>query len=131
MEDKKNYENKFDDLIVTEKQLNFLNENNLLEEIKRIVNAKNLVNVEMNDFNLILKDREIIGFINDQRKDFEIIKLKDGENIFAIVHIEGALSIFETNEIINKIRNSFSKDMTIIYSLGSEGNFKVFALIVA
>ena len=124
--DKKTIEN----LIVTEEQRQFLEENNLVNEIKNAIESNGLVNVDVDDFNIIMKDREIIGFVNHEGdNDFEIHKLKDLVKVYAVVYVESLKTLFETNLIINKIKNSFASDMQIIYGCGSGKKNKIFALI--
>lgn len=122
----------FDDLIFTEEQLNVLNKYDLLKEIKYAIDSEALIAVDVFDFQSILNNREIIGFVNHTGAgDFEIHKFKDVEKSFAIVYMEGIITLFETNKVIERIRNEFGRDVAIIYSLGNGNEFKVFALFTA
>ena len=122
----------FDDLIFTEEQLNVLNKYDLLKEIKYAIDSEALIAVDVVDFQSILNNREIIGFVNHTGSgDFEIHKFKDVEKSFAIVYMEGIITLFETNKVIERIRNEFGRDVAIIYSLGKGNEFKVFALFTA
>ena len=117
------------DLGLTEEQGKFLTEHNLVEIIKETISQKSLINIDIDDYKMILRDREIVGYVYQQSLENVRVNLfKEVENPDVILYICGAITLFVTNQVVESLRSQL-KNMNCIYGIGQGEDEKVFALI--
>lgn len=104
-----------------------LAECNLLEIVKKYCETDGLINIDMDDIKLILKDKKIINHFNgsiDVSGDINFNFIKN-ENSYTILVVEGnnRFSLKYTEKIVNSIRESIGEN-NIIYGYYMNDNMK-------